>query len=375
MKIIAFYSEKNSNIGPVSPAAINKLDYIIDSLIRRGKNVELFSLCTISQNKKVRKHSININENFLLKYQTCSTKYGFISKVYHKIFDSIKVLLFLSKNINKNEEVFLYHCNNYLKIIKHIIKTKKAKLVLEVEEIYGDVANNKKLKNLEFKIFGLAKSFIFSSESLDRKININNKPSLIVYGPYLEKTSYNSSFNDTKVHCVYAGTFNIIKGGADNAIKSALYLNNKYQIHILGFGNEVEKNRVLSLINEVNKKSDCKVIFEGLLMGAEYDRFLQKCSIGLSTQNSNGAYNESSFPSKILSFMANNLRVVTYELAILKESSISKFMYYYNNDDAKSIAETIKSIDLEKQLFQREYLKKLDNEFLNRLNQVFEANE
>ena len=375
MKIVAFYSDKKSNVGPTSPAAINKLNYIIESINRCGKNVELLSLCTISENKRIKKHSINVNENFVIRYSTCFPKKAFLGKVFHKIFDPLKIFFFLNKNINKKETIYIYHCNSYLKILKFLIKKKKVNLLLEVEEIYGDVTSDRKLVLKENRIFNLANYFIFASESLNRRVNSNNKPSLIVYGSYSEKPVNGKKFNDEKTHCVYAGTFNEIKGGAENAIKSALYLDDKYQMHILGFGNDEEKNKILSLIEETNLKTKCNVKFEGLLLGQDYDSFLGKCDIGLNTQNPIGAFNESSFPSKVLSFMANGLNVVTFDLPVLRESKISNFMNYCHANNPMSIAETIKSINLKKSITQREYIKKLDDEFVLNLSRMLETNE
>ena len=85
MKIVAFYSDKKSNVGPTSPAAISKLNYIIESINRCGKNVELLSLCTTSENKRIKKHLINVNENFVIRYSTCFPKKAFLGKVFHKI--------------------------------------------------------------------------------------------------------------------------------------------------------------------------------------------------------------------------------------------------------------------------------------------------
>ena len=375
MKIVAFYSNRNSGIGPTSPAAVNKLSYIIDSMIRCGKNVELLSLCSISAEKKIKKHETFIGNQFVIKYQTCSPKKGVISKIVHKIFDPLKVFFFLSKNIKKRETIYVYHCINYLRIIKHFIKSKELNLILEVEEVYGDVTSNKKIINKERKIFDLANSFIFASELLDEKINVNKRPSSILYGPYTEKPFYNTSFNDNKIHCVYAGTFNETKGGADNAIKSALYLDGKYQMHILGFGNDKEKKRILTLIDEINKKTQCKVFFEGLLIKDDYDKFLQKCSVGLSTQNSVGAFNESSFPSKVLSFMANGLNVVTPKLQVLEESKISRFMNYYECNNPNDIAKVIKSLVIKDSLEEKECIKKLDELFIAELDRILKVYE
>ena len=49
-------------------------------------------------------------------------------------------------------------------------------------------------------------------------------------------------------------------------------------------------------------------------------KFIQKCQIGLCTQNIDAAFNTTSFPSKILSYMSNGLEVVGVNIAAIKNS-------------------------------------------------------
>ena len=117
------------------------------------------------------------------------------------------------------------------------------------------------------------------------------------------------------------------------------------------------------LISEVSKKSVATVTYDGLLSGEEYIRFIQSCDIGLSTQNPDAAFNATSFPSKILSYMSNGLRVVSIRIPAIEGSAIGKYMYYYDKQTPEEIAKAIMAVDLNDDYNGRQVISKLDAEF------------
>ena len=182
-------------------------------------------------------------------------------------------------------------------------------------------------------------------------------------------------FSDGKIHCVYAGTLDPRKGGAIASAESALFLNENYHIHILGFGNEKEKAEMLNTIDSISKKSKAKITYDGLLSGEEYIKFIQSCDIGLSTQNPNAKFNDTSFPSKILSYMANGLRVVSVRIPVVEESGIGKCVYYYDEQTPENIAKAIKSIDFSEEYDSRKAIGVLDKAFICNLKTMLKGLE
>lgn len=79
-----------------------------------------------------------------------------------------------------------------------------------------------------------------------------NRPYIVINGTYKTEVDKSVSFNDSKIHCIYAGTFDEIKGGAAAAV-AAEFLPSNYHIHILGFGTEKQKNNLLAVIDRVKK--------------------------------------------------------------------------------------------------------------------------
>lgn len=84
----------------------------------------------------------------------------------------------------------------------------------------------------------------------------------------------------------------------------------------------------------------------------------------MSTQNPNAKFNDTSFPSKILSYMANGLRVVSIRIPAIEKSAVGKFMYYYDEQTPENIAKAIKSIDFSEEYDSRKTIGVLDKAFI-----------
>lgn len=358
-----------------SPAGANKLLYIANSLTNLNFKVEILSASFTTLKKGFfTSKSIEINDNLELKlYFTFGAK-NKIKKFFRKYLPINNIFWELIVNTNRSDTIIVYHSLNYMIPIMVAKKIKKFNLVLEVEEIYQDVGEftNRTRRN-EYNFFSIADKYIFATELLAEKINLGYKPYIIANGAYKVEKNRDVKFDDNRIHIVYAGTFDPRKGGAFAAVEAAEHLSENYHVHIIGFGSEDEKNMLLKKINDISKKTEATITYDGLLAGDEYIRFIQKCDIGLSTQIPEAVYNETSFPSKILSYMANGLRVVSIRIRAVEMSDIGQSIYYYNEQTPESIAEAISSIDLNSFYDSRELISKLDVSFEESLRKLLEV--
>lgn len=131
----------------------------------------------------------------------------------------------------------------------------------------------------------------------------------------------------------------------------------------MGFGSDEDVRKMKDLIAEISNRSDAKVTYDGLLSGEDYIRFIQSCDIGLSTQNPDAAFNATSFPSKILSYMANGLRVVSIRIPAIERSAVGRYMYYYDAQTPKEIAKAIMAVDTTDGYDGRKTISQLNTEF------------
>lgn len=372
MKYLGYYDISNKEGRYFCLAATNKIDYICKSIIANGGTAEIVSASIASTKGGFKGGEYSMGNGVKLKKFRAIERKTLFQKIYGTIYSFVSIFLYLLFHTKKDEKIIVYHSLGYIRSVSIAKFFKQFHLVLEVEEIYGDVSGNRKDKRRELAFFRQADSYIFPTELLNQKINTKNKPYSIIHGTYNVEKQIADKFNDGRIHCVYAGTFDPRKGGGLAAVAAGQYLDDKYHIHILGFGSETEKELLISKIEEISKKTKCIVTYDGLLSGEEYIKFIQSCDIGLSTQNPDAAFNATSFPSKVLSYMTNGLRVVSIKIEALETSAVNDLLYYYEENNSEAIANVIKTIDITVPYDSRERIKELDKKFTKEIKNLLE---
>lgn len=365
IKYIGFYDlEYSVNKRVSSPAAISKMNYICDAINAAGFKVHIVSPSWF-ENKYGKKYqpqeTIDIKRHIKVTLSPSFRTHRHIF-LYLKIFISLCWLFYyLLRNTDSEDRILVYHSPWLYYPIYFAKKIKKFQLILEVEEIYADVNSlNSTFEMLEKKLIKAADKFILATELLADKIS-DNKPLIIIYGIYRHYDRHKFPPNDGKIHLLYAGIIDTHKAGAFNAIAAAPYLGSNYVMHIIGFG---EEKKLQAMIDDINFSSECKIYFEGSLSGSEYLNYCQTCHVGLSTQNNFGKYVDTSFPSKILSYLSMGLRVVSCRINVVERSRINSLMVYYENNDPIQIAEAIKAIAFEIPFDSRMLMEDLNDNFV-----------
>lgn len=344
-------------------AAVNKIDYICESLEKNDCEVEIVS-ASPTLGKKLGKARIKkITDRTTLKLFSSLPKVNKIVSLVNRVYMQVQMFFYMLKSTDRNSTVIVYHSLAYMSLVKLLKKLKGFRLILEAEEVYGNVIGNEKVIKKEYNFFKIADGFIFPTELLSEKVNTEKKPEAVIYGTYHIAKEMPKLFTDGKIHCVYAGTFDPRKGGAAAAAATALFLNSDYHIHILGFGNEKEKKEMLDFVEQISQKAEAEITYDGLLSGDDFTAFIQSCDIGFSTQDPSAAFNSTSFPSKILTYMINGLRVVSIRIPAIEKSKIGKFMNYYDEQTPENIAKAVKSVNFTDTYNSRKEVEKLGSEF------------
>ena len=373
IKYIVFYDFEKLKENRVSAlATITKANYIMNKLCKYNK-VKIISPSWTNNKKFYKRKKISMNNNIeLIVFNTIP--WISVFKLLSIIYSKIQLLLYLLFNTKKDDNIIVYHSMYLNRIISICKKIKKFQLILEVEEIYSDVLNNYKKRKKEINYLKIADSYLFSTSLLNDEINNLHKPFVLIHGTYQMEEKYPSIVfdkdNKKNIHCVYAGTFDSRKGGAIIAIKAAEFLPYNYHMHILGFGSNEQIYDIKKTIENISKKTKAKISYEGLLTGQEYNRFIQSCDIGLSTQNPNAAFNATSFPSKILSYMVNGLRVVSVRIPVVEMSDIGANVYYYNEQTPQNVADAILNVRMDDNNDSELIINKLDKKFQKDLEEI-----
>lgn len=381
IKYLAYYSEAdNEQKRHFTLAATNKINYISYALHNLGFAIQIISGSTTYDSKKCYSGSCrSLNEYTTLKDFFTAPWGNPLFKVLSILLANIQLFFELMK-ISSKECVIVYHSLGYMKVVQLTHFFKKYKLILEVEEVYADVVNDHKTREKEINFFKTADAYIFPTQLLDQAINVEKKPSVIIHGSYLVEPEKVCKHGSTKkddekdkiIHCVYAGTFDPRKGGAIAAAAAAEYLPSNYHMHILGFGTDQEIDNMKNEISEIDKISKASISYDGLLSGEAYIKFIQSCDIGLSTQNPQADFNATSFPSKILSYLANGLRVVSIRIPAIEKSDIADKIYFYDKQTPYDIAKAIECVDTTDDYDSRALIQTLSDKFELELKRVLD---
>ena len=380
VKYIGFYDLPHRKSKRVSNlAAINKMDYITNAINRAGYNVDIISPSWISEDSEIKfelqkKVKINSKTNVIF-FPSWKTK-NFITRNLKILWSPCCLFFYLIFKTKRNEKVFVYHVPWISIPIRAAKKIKNFQIVLEVEEIYGDVWKQwEKFKKIEQKLIDSADTYILVSDLLKEHLNKDTKSSIVLYGSYhvipIEKNKVESN---NQINLLYAGSIDITKGGAYNAIEALRYLPDRYILNIIGHGSSEQISNLLKLIKSINEEKGKEVcIFDGTLHGQKYTDYLLKCDIALNPQNQ-GDYMNTAFPSKILSYLSHNLRVVSTEIKSVKNSAISNYINFSQTDDPESIAEAILNVNCNINFDSRSTISKLDKKFVVNIKELMSNN-
>lgn len=370
IKYIGFYDRPDSLYKRASAlSATNKMDYICDALHTLGFAVHIISPSWIveANNSWQRQRTTVVST---CKKLTLCPSFGSTSRLalYFKIIISLTWLFcYLVITCKKNETILAYH-TPWLSLPLRMAKAVKGfRLILEVEEIYADVSLlHPYFDVMEKRLLRSADSYLLSTYLLKNKVD-DSKRYAIIHGVYTVSEVLSTPFNDGKVHLLYAGIIDSHKQGAFNAVECSQYLSEQYVLHVIGFG---ETDKLCARIDELNRTNKCQIYFDGTKSGEEYVRYCQMCHIGLSTQKMVGEYLQTSFPSKILSYLSMGLNVVSCYVECVAESKIGSLVTYYHDDDPKEIARAVMSVPLRRGSDLQKAIAKLHQSFMDELKVI-----
>ena len=351
--IISYYNNTSGEIERVgTPSSAAIIDYLSEIVNDLHYEVNILSPSWYNGGdikKMLIKDDRTIKRNVRLINAPTIARKGSICNILNKALSRIWLLWQLCIKIKYDVPVFLYHHPSLIFPVKVAKIVKKAKIIVITEELYSDVMKSYlKSKTKETRYLNsIPAAYIFPTKMLDDKVNINNRPNVIIHGTYHVENDVRELKKDNKIHVVYAGTFNQTKGGAFAAVSAAEFLPSNYHVHIIGFGSVEEEKKLLNAIEKVKEHSLCSISYDGLKLGDEYIKYIQNCEIGLSVQNPNAAYNATSFPSKVLSYLSNGLHVVSIRIDVLESSAVADLLVFYEEQEPKAIASAIMNVNIE----------------------------
>lgn len=334
------------------PAECAKIEYLTGALKAAGFRVELFSTRSTSvHGELVKPKTVMVDEDEVHRYLFSITGGRLVNRL-NALLNALQTAAYVLLHVRAGEPVLLYHQYYYYGVFTFLKHIKRFTLVLEIEELHYTLMHCRKEQELRF--IGLADKYLLIQPGLLRKVNTKGRPYLVFYGDYRLPQTTGAAFSDKRIGVVYAGVIESRRSAAFLACRAARYLDNRYRLHILGFGPQTEVQKLQALIEETNHIcQDQRVVYHGEKSGEELSSFLNACRIGLSCHSylpQDSLSSAYSFPSKITMYLSHNLWVVSPALKCVEDSPFRECVRFYRQDgtpeEPQRIAACIREISL-----------------------------
>lgn len=360
----------------IQKSSTSKMDYIAQSLNKGGFFVHFISPAWILSSNHffcIKKQSTKIigdNKKITIT-PSISSKFR-VANILNRFLSLLWLFFWLLFHTKKNERILVYHSPFYALLLKLINRIKKIKIILEVEEIYSEVWNVSGFtaKN-EYMLLNQAECFIAVSDELAKRLG--GKTKAVVYGDYnMAEKNYPIKVDPSQnINLIYAGSIDSIRGGAINSVLMASFLPDNYLVHICGSGLEQDIKELIKVINQINlSKGRCVCVYQGYKTGVDLLNFISICDIAINPQKT-GEYMNSAFPSKIIFYLTNNLRVVSTDIKSIKESPFAQYIEFSVDDSPKSFAEAVQRVDIHGKFEIEILFKELDKKVVKSLVSIF----
>lgn len=233
------------------------------------------------------------------------------------------ISLWLAKKINKNIKTVLI-CPDLPEYMDMSLKEKPIKSMLK--NIDSWIINHT-VKEID--------SFIIFSEAMREKIEINDKPVIVIEGVY-SSTNIDLTERNKKKAVMHAGTLhkNI---GIENIIEAFKLIDDReLELWIFGGG---ELNNFIEDSCEVDKR----IKFYGFVSREKLFEYEKQAMLLINARNPNDEYTKYSFPSKTFEYMVSGTPFLTTKLeGIPKE--YYEYLYTMDDNNPITIANRIKEI-------------------------------
>ena len=195
------------------------------------------------------------------------------------------------------------------------------------------------LKKINDKLFKKADGFIFLTEQMNERVNINKKPYVVLEGHAdcsLQKIDDNErdEFKDGKKVVIYAGSIqrlygiqNLVEGFIKADIKGA-------ELHVFGDGDYREELEGIAAKNP-------SVKYMGIKPNAEIVSAEQRAALLVNPRPTAPEYTKYSFPSKNMEYMASGTPVMTTKLPGMPKEYYP-YIFAIEEDTADGIATALK---------------------------------
>lgn len=363
----------NKNSIDLMQVAAEKLQKaIIDGLKENGQKVNVVSLPFVGNYpfrfKKMHFPSYSYEEHDFLAFNNL-WGYRNISR-----YNSLKRFLLDHKNLLNSKRILLYSPHTpFVKIAKIIKKyNPKSHICLIVPDLpqYMNLEKHKSIfyrffKNIDINILKknlrYIDSFVLLTKFMSTKINIYNKPELIIEG--ISNSNFKNEFTKTgnvKKKIVYTGKTNKSFGILSLVEAFKLIGNPNYELHIYGCGDSDS-----CLKKEVHNN----IFFHGFVDSTKINDIIENADVLVNPRKNNETYTKYSFPSKLMDYIATGRPIVCYKLDGIPDEYNEVLFYPKGNTNQDLADKIVFALNLDEESLIKHF--NISKEFIKNKNSFF----
>lgn len=344
---VGFYSSSEDKLQRKnvrqSIAGAMKMDFILKCLRKLDCKIVLVSIMPSRDSGFQPQETFVINDRETHVYLPAFVLRVFGKNIVRGDLSLFFLKRFMQKNVAKDDVVISYHSLIFGQFFQKLRKKLGFRWVNQVEELYrlsAEAHKNKALLGQEEMMIRGADGYLFVNDILPEKY-AKGVPYAVAYGNYtvfLEERKKEKKKNE-KTIVVYAGIITE-DSGVYLLIRAMRELPSRYQLRIIGMGQDENMEEMYRQIESVNEQTEPgKVQYWGIKVGEELTKFLSECDIGCSMLNTSEDFSVA-FPSKILTYLGHGLKVVASRSACVSKSKLAPVLFFCDNNE-KALAQTI----------------------------------
>ncbi len=360
----------NNRIRNYSLAAAKKMDFVAKTVRDLGFHVKIVSpaYITLKDCDRIPETTQEIDDKITLALTPSSGAKNKVQRIIRVLQSKVWLFSYLIKNTTKESHVIVYHNYEIANSVLLAQKIKHFKLLLEIEEQYNMVWNLKESqRRAENRLLKQGKrGSLVVSEVLAERLGVEDP--IVSYGNYNVFTGeIPTNKGKETITLVYTGSIDKVKNSAYMALEVMPLLPERYILKLSGPIAKGEEKLFRNKVDEINRKCGRTVCeYLEVLGDQEYSGLLCSADIALNLQQE-GEFGQFLFPSKIMTYLAYNLPVVTTMGDSIVKSQVAELLTFADGFDEASIAKAITSVNLDSDVDRREHLKHLSKVFERKL--------
>lgn len=341
-----------------------KMRYVADQIKKTTDDLHILSFAD-KQNCFLYGLKNIVNDGLTIHYTGGCNYSGNLGKYINTLIKKIYFVLYVIFYASNKDLIVLYHSYAYTKLLAKLQKIVRRNIVIEVEEIYGYNAI-KDMPWVDDEIAQIKKfnKFTCVNDGIPQVLGLKKDDYVVIYGAGIFPERTAQRFDDGKIHVVYSGTIEGKKMGAMSAVEAAKCFSSKYKLHISGFGKPENIDILKKRIEEINKEvGEERIKYEGFLSEQDMHKLMFSCHIGLSPNVLRPNFANSTFPSKVVTYMCHDLSVVI-SYATAYDFPISEGWVFYREQTPECIASAVMSAEVKPIGYYRPRIENMNEEVI-----------